>query len=257
MELGKICRTNNHLKKIEFVSTVGVGGRMQGIVPETWLTSEREFHNTYEQAKAEAEDFIKSYADEGFPITVHRPSMVVGDSKTGKILHFQIFYHLCEFLSGGRTLGITPDTGQTRLDIIPSDYVAGVIAWSSSTEKTVGKILHECSGPDQAILVSELKKRVLKIFNNHGERLPEFFSIPVWVFKAILPVIGLFVSKSARRAMKALPVFFDYLATSQGFGNGQTRDDSKDSGIELPAIDGYLEIVVNKYLEHKKTKQAA
>jgi thioester reductase-like protein len=257
MELGKICKANNHLKKIEFVSTVGVGGRMQGVVPETWLTLKREFHNTYEQAKAEAEDFIKSYADEGFPITVHRPSMVVGDSKTGKIIHFQIFYHLCEFLSGGRTLGITPDTGTTRLDIIPSEYVAEVIAWSSKTEKTRGKILHECSGPDQAILVSELKKRVQEIFSGHGERLPKPFSIPVWLFKSILPVIGLFVSKPAARAMKALPVFFDYLATTQGFGNEQTRDGLKEAGIEFPGIDDYLETVVNKYLEYKRTKQAA
>ena len=257
MALAKICRSKGNLEKIEFVSTVGVGGRMQELVPEAWLTHKREFHNTYEQAKAEAEDLIRPYIDEGFPITVHRPSMVVGDSKTGKIIHFQIFYHLCEFLSGGRTLGVTPDTGATRLDIIPADYVAGVIAWSSRTGKTTGRILHECSGPEQAILISDLKKRVRKIFTDHGEKLPKPVSMPVWMFKCILPVIGLFVSKNAARAMKALPVFFDYLATCQGFGNTNTKVMATAEGIEFLKVDEYLETVMNCYLDNKKTKQAA
>lgn len=46
------------LEKIEFVSTVGVGGRTHGTVPEEWLHGRREFHNTYEQAKAEAEQVV-------------------------------------------------------------------------------------------------------------------------------------------------------------------------------------------------------
>jgi len=245
IELAKVCKSNKNLKKIEFVSTVGVGGRMQGIIPEKWLVEKREFHNTYEQAKAEAEDYIKSYADKGFPITVHRPSMVVGDSKTGKVIHFQIFYHLCEFLSGSRTLGIIPDTGDTCLDIIPSDYVAGVIAWSSMTEKTIGKVLHECSGPDNAILISDLKKRVQKIFSEHGENLPRPFSIPIWFFKSILPVISMFVSSEAKRGMKALPIFFDYLSDAQKFENKVTLlKELKGTCLVVPPVDMYLERVL-------------
>ena len=57
----------------------------------------------------------------GLPATIHRPSMVVGDSQTGKVIHFQVFYHLCEFLSGRRTLGIVPDTGDAALDGEVSD----------------------------------------------------------------------------------------------------------------------------------------
>ena len=54
----------------------------------------RTFHNTYEQAKAEAEEYLYPFmADERLPITIHRPSMVVGDSMTGKAISFQVFYH--------------------------------------------------------------------------------------------------------------------------------------------------------------------
>ena len=68
------------LQKVEFLSTVGVGGRMRR-VPEGWLEQEREFHNSYEQSKSEAELLLREEIRvHDLPITVHRPSMVVGDS---------------------------------------------------------------------------------------------------------------------------------------------------------------------------------
>lgn len=245
--LAEICQEYDHLEKVEFVSTVGVGGRMQGVVPETWIEEEREFHNTYEQAKAQAEDYIKTEVEKGLPVTVHRPSMVVGDSKTGKIIHFQIFYHLCEFLSGRRTLGVVPDTGDTRLDIIPSDYVAKVIAWSSKNLETSGQIFHECSGPKEAILISDLKQQVQELFKAKSVPLPRSFFIPVWLFRVILPVIGLVVTGKAKRAMKALPVFFDYLSENQRFGNNRTTKILNDK-IERPVVGLYLEQVLTSYL---------
>ena len=249
--LAEACKKNKNFEKVEFVSTVGVGGRMKGVVPESWIEKEREFHNTYEQAKAEAEDYIKTQVEKGLHITVHRPSMVVGDSNTGKIIHFQIFYHLCEFLSGRRTLGFIPDTGDTRLDTIPSDYVAKVIAWSSKNLDTSGQIFHECSGPKDAILISELKQKVQELFKAKGFTLPQSFSIPVWLFKVILPVIGLVVTSKAKRAMKALPVFFDYLSENQGFGNNRTTKMLKGN-IERPVVGLYLDQVLNSYIVNIK-----
>lgn len=245
--LAEACKRNNHLEKVEFVSTVGVGGRMNGIVPESWIEQERKFHNTYEQAKAEAEDYIKKQVEKGLPITVHRPSMVVGNSKTGKIIHFQIFYHLCEFFSGRRTLGILPNTGDTRLDTIPSDYVAKVIAWSSKNADTSGQIFHECSGPQNAILISDLKQQIQELFKAKGISLPRSLSTPAWLFKIILPVIGLVVTGKAKRAIKALPVFLDYLSESQGFGNNRTTK-ILNGKIKRPGVEFYLERVLTFYL---------
>ncbi len=112
VQLAQAC---GELEKIEFVSTVGVGGRSHGSVPEEWLHGPRDFHNTYEQAKAEAEEVVRVEVEKGLPLTVHRPSMVVGDSGSGRIIHFQVFYHLCEFLSGRRTCGLSPDFGGALL----------------------------------------------------------------------------------------------------------------------------------------------
>jgi nucleoside-diphosphate-sugar epimerase len=251
--LAKDCRYRGHLKKVEFVSTVGVGGRNPGLIPETWITNKRTFHNTYEEAKAEAEIYIAQQLEDAMPITVHRPSMVVGDSKTGRIIHFQIFYHLCEFLSGRRTLGIIPDIRNTYLDIIPADYVARAIVWSSNQDTTIGHILHLCSGADQAIAISALSDRVRNIFNSFSEDMPRPISIPVALFKAGLPFISLFVSPKAKRAIKTLPVFFDYLAENQSFANMSTRTMLEPQGIKLPDVCKYLETILAYYVEHKKT----
>jgi thioester reductase-like protein len=245
-----VCQGNGNLQKVEFVSTVGVGGRLSGVIPERWITEERSFHNTYEEAKAEAEVFIRGQIENGLPITVHRPSMVVGESSTGKIIHFQIFYHLCEFLSGRRTFGVLPRVEKACLDTIPVDYVASVIAWSSNQHETIGKVLHECSGPDRAMPVELLKNRIQSIFRSQGEKLPSPRTVPLFLFQAALPLISLFVTPAVGRAMKTLPFFFDYLAEEQSFANVDTSRMVETEGKKLPSADGYLERVLEYYIGH-------
>ncbi|MGE4519402.1 MAG: SDR family oxidoreductase [Desulfobacteraceae bacterium] len=251
VELARKCIENGNLEKVEFISTVGVGGRIKGAVPETWITDERVFHNTYEQAKAEAEDYIKeNYEKYDLPITIHRPSMVVGNSVDGSIIHFQIFYHLCEFLSGKRTSGITTTTGLTKLDTIPVDYVAKAIIWSSTTDITKGKILHECTGPQKAVPIYELRKKVRKAFNKKGIKTPRTIFIPSFVFKSFLPLLAPFVPKEYKNAIKTLPVFLDYLKGEQFFSNEKTVELLNKNQIELPFPEKYLDNVLNCYLDN-------
>lgn len=252
IDLAMLCRKNGNFKKVEFVSTIGVAGKMSGAVPETWLMHKREFHNTYEQAKAEAELVVRDAIVEGIPITVHRPSMVVGNSRTGEIIHFQIFYHICEFLSGRRTLGLVPQIENMKLDIIPADYVAKVIACSKSDDKATGCILHECSGYENSLSISELREKIQAIFREKGVALPKNITLPVWLFRGMLPLIGIFVSKKIKRSLKVLPVFFDYLQENQEFGNEKTLAWLEESGICLPNVDSYLETVLEYYLEYGK-----
>ncbi|MDD2336994.1 MAG: SDR family oxidoreductase [Geobacteraceae bacterium] len=246
------CRENGILQKVEFVSTVGVGGRLGGIVPETWLTEKRSFHNTYEEAKAEAEEMIRSEIEAGLPVTVHRPSMVVGRSDTGEIIHFQVFYHICEFLSGRRTFGLVPSLENAFLDIIPVDYVAKIIRWSSERQETVGKILHLCSGPEHAIPIEQLKSDIRSIYRSTGTKLPLSFTIPLPFFKSGLPLIGLFLPAPAKRAIKALPFLFDYLEEVQKFSNEKTRKVHERDGIDFPLVGDYLKIVVEYYIQKMK-----
>ena len=248
-----LARAAGRLEKIEFLSTVGVGGRWAGPLPERWITEPRAFHNTYEQAKAEAEDYVRGeLAASPLPITIHRPSMVVGDSQSGRVLRFQIFYHLAEFLSGRRTAGIFPALGTSALDVVPVDYIAEAVAWSSRAASTVGHILHLCSGPELAVPLTALRSIVRSRFSTAGLNTPGPFTIPSSLLRGALPVAAWFVREDARRALATLPVFLNYLAERQAFANGATRR-VLDGIVPLPRPSDYLERVLDYYLANRKS----
>lgn len=240
------------LSKFEYVSTVGVAGKRPGALPEIWIDEPRAFHNTYEQAKAEAEEIIRSaILDEGLPVTVHRPSMVIGDSRDGRIIHFQIFYFICEFLSGRKTFGFFPDFGEVRLDVIPVDWVAEAIVASSRDVATEGKIFHLCSGPEQAPRLEELKEVVRSAFKACGLSVPHGIRLPRSVFAVLARLAARLVPLSRRKALATLPIYLDYLADRQGFDNAAYTSWLVARGLSFPQVKDYLPRVFGYYLDKR------
>ena len=56
----------------------------------------------------------------------------------------------------------------------------------------------------------------------------------------------------ARRAIKTLPVFLDYLATEQTFDNRSTQALLATTGLDVPAPATYLDKVLGYYLQNTK-----
>jgi len=250
IELAKGCAA---LKKVEFVSTVGVGGRWRGPLPERWITEPREFHNTYEASKAEAEDLVHKEVDAGFPATIHRPSMVVGDSRSGAVIHFQIFYFICEFLSGMRTFGLFPKLGEATLDIVPNDYVGAAIVAASRTPETSGQIFHLCSGPSRALKLVELRETVRDVFRSGG--------LMGWTpkldfsrenFMRIMQGVARFLPERERRAVGTLPIYLDYLSGIQQFGYDTTTQRLAVLGVATPDNAQVLARVLDYYARSRK-----
>ena len=250
VELGRTCR---ELRKAEFISTVGVGGRWEGPLPERWITEPREFHNTYESSKAAAEDFLKIEIAQGFPATIHRPSMVVGNSNNGAVIHFQIFYFICDFLSGRRTFGIYPDISRGTLDIVPNDYVARAVVAASQDAGTNGEIFHLCSGPARALRLFELRDIVRAKFRAAGRQgwLPKL-DLSAANFTRMLKTLARFLPDRERRAINTLPIYLDYLSGVQQFGNAQTCARLAKVGIEMPDNAQVLERILDFYLRMQK-----
>lgn len=247
LTLARRCAAARSLRKVDLVSTVGVWGRTPGNMPERRLPEVSEFHNTYESAKARAERVIW---DEGaeLPITVHRPSMVVGERGSGRVRHFQVFYHLCEFLSGARTFGVMPDLGQTRLDTVPVDWVAEVIHWASNHLDTRGRIFHLCSGPEAAMPLPDLQARVRTAWRAHGRKLPTLRRLDRRLLERLVPLIGGIAGAKARRALRGLPPVLAYLAENQGFSNSETARVTAAAGLPVPRVDDYVDAVLGFYL---------
>lgn len=240
------------LRKFEYVSTVGVAGKRPGALPEIWMDEPRAFHNTYEQAKAEAEEIVRSaIANEGLPVTVHRPSMVIGDSRDGRIIHFQIFYFICEFLSGRKTLGLYPDFGEVRLDVIPVDWVAEAIVASSLDPETAGRIFHLCSGPELAPRLEDLKANVRTAFKAHGLSVPPGIRLPRRWFAALARLAARLAPVSQRKALATLPIYLDYLADRQGFDNAAYTAWLASRGMSSPRAEDYLPVMLDYYLNKR------
>jgi thioester reductase-like protein len=242
------CSDGGRFEKLEFISTVGVAGNVAGTVPEQAFNGARDFRNSYEAAKAEAETFLLKEMDRGLPATIHRPSMVVGDSRDGSIIQFQVFYYLCEFLSGRRTAGVVPDTRDIRLDIVPVDYVARAIQASSMRRDAVGRIFHLCAGPSDAPEIGRLSRKVREFFVAHGRHAPSPHPIPLSLIRKLLPIVRRLVTTRARRSLDTLPLFLAYLDTPQTFANVRTREFFTPVGIEVPPVDRYLDTVLAYYV---------
>ena len=251
------CAAHGQFVKAEFVSTVGVAGRMPGLIPERFLCEPREFRNTYEAAKAEAEQVLTEQIGRGLPATIHRPSMVVGHSSTGTIIQFQVFYHLCEFLSGARTAGVIPDAGETRLDIIPVDYVARAIQASSLAPEARGQVFHLCSGPTHAPTINTLASQVQEIFATHGRRVRTLRSVSPSVLRALVSMATPLSSGRFRGALQALPYFLAYLHEPQTFDNERTQAFFTPRGVVVPSVASYLRTVLSYYLTRDRASNEA
>lgn len=245
-------RAQEHrLRKIEFVSTVGVLGNRQKPLSEDWLHEPRSFHNSYEAAKAEAENVAEEAVHLGLPLTVWRPSMVVGDSRTGKIIHHQVFYYLCDFFSGARTLGVFPWLGDARLDLVPVNVLVQGMILSSRTPSLAGRIMHACSG-SRAVPLGPLRERIQALYERHGRTAALRFSIPPRAFNVGCKVAARFSSPKARGAIESLPIFLAYLEGQQRFENEETARWMASFGLEFPDPMRYVDRIVTAYLERNR-----
>lgn len=253
IDLCRACQDSGGFRKLDYVSTVGVAGRMPGLIPERRLTEPRKFHNTYEQAKAEAEDLLWDEMERDLPATIHRPSMVVGDSKTGKILQFQVFYHLCEFLSGRRTMGFLPDFRGATLDVIPVDYVAEVIDQATRHDESKGQVFHLCSGPNETIPLRDLAVMVRDTFAVHNREYPKPRVVSASLIGGMMPLVGVLGYARKWRSLRSLPELFRYLKTRRSQLFETTRTDHFSSKPRfIPSPSSYLPTALARYCREKQ-----
>jgi long-chain acyl-CoA synthetase len=131
---------SHHLERLSHVSTAYVAGAATGSIPEDQLTDVYGFFTNYERSKYEGEQLVQNAKTE-LPISVFRPSMVVGHSKTGAIKTFNTFYFPLRLYLTGK-MRIMPVSRSLKINIVPVDYVAKVIAKLTFEPKAEGLTLH-------------------------------------------------------------------------------------------------------------------
>ncbi|BAY75452.1 polyketide synthase thioester reductase subunit HglB [Nostoc linckia NIES-25] len=92
----------------------------------------------YSQTKWVAEKLVKIARDRGLPVTIYRPPLISGDSKTG-ICNTHDFINL--MAKGCLQMGSFPDV-EYMMDMSPVDYVSKAIVYLSRQKESIGKAFH-------------------------------------------------------------------------------------------------------------------
>jgi len=78
---------------IHHISTAYVAGKREGHCPEAWEETS-DFHNVYEETKYGAEQLLlRDCREGGIRLNIYRPSIVYGDSTSGRTFRFNALYY--------------------------------------------------------------------------------------------------------------------------------------------------------------------
>lgn len=141
------------LRHFHHVSTAYVCGLRTGTVREDELAVGQDFGNDYERSKVEAEKMVQG-ADHLDTVTVLRPSIIVGDSRTGFTSTYHGFYVILRL---GHTLiphvpwGIVSRDalvqafgvrGEDTKNLVPVEWVSAAISHVVQTPAARGRTFH-------------------------------------------------------------------------------------------------------------------
>lgn len=127
------------LRRYHYVSTCYVAGRRTGLILESELRHEAGFRNFYEETKYLAELEVEALKHE-LPVTIHRPSVVCGDSRTGETAKYDGVYYLINYLRmwpGALSLA-NIGNADVRLNVVPVDFVVEAMAALAAADEAAG-----------------------------------------------------------------------------------------------------------------------
>jgi thioester reductase-like protein len=126
-------------KPVHYVSTVGVLDRAAEVLDETLAVPlHPRLMGGYEQSKWVAEQRVRAAGARGLAVTIHRPSRIVGHSRTGRANVDDLF---CRLIRGVVAQGRAPyGTGYDNL--LPVDLVARLVVEASLDPDSAGRAIH-------------------------------------------------------------------------------------------------------------------
>ncbi|MEE9207919.1 MAG: SDR family oxidoreductase [Gemmatimonadota bacterium] len=229
------CRRSG-LERFHYVSTCYVSGRYAGAYSEADLDKGQEFNNHYEESKFRAEVLVQNAQSGGLPATIYRPSIVVGDSRTGATQKYDGPYAFIRWILRQRGVAIVPrvgDQSRSRLNVVPSDYVTTAISALSALPHSVGRV-YQLADPDPPTIAEFLSL----LETACGRRL-----LRVPIHRTFLKAF-LTRTPGASRLMGVPAELVDYLVHPTYSTAGAAAEDLKGTGIEVPRLASYLDALV-------------
>jgi thioester reductase-like protein len=188
------------------------------------------FRNAYERSKFEAELVVRERSG-SLPIQVVRPSIVVGDSRTGFTPEFNVLYWPLRAFSKG-TYPALPARRSAPVDVVPVDYVADAMLALAGREPGT----YHLTAGERASNVGELMDMASAHFRRPAPR-----ALPPRLYRrAIHPLLVRTGSQARRRALRRSEPFFPYFAMGVRYDDTRTRQALRSHRIEAPSLRSYF-----------------
>jgi thioester reductase-like protein len=224
------------LRRFQYVSTCYVSGRYTGPFAETDLDKGQTFNNFYEETKYLAEVEVQSRMRGGLPVTIYRPAVVVGDSRTGATQKFDGPYFVIQWLLRQPGVAIMPVVGDptmTRFNVVPSDFVVEAIAHLSAQDKSRGKV-YQLADPNP-MTVEEILQAVEQLTGRHVIRVPLTKDMAKFALESVPGVYEL---------MRIPASAIDYFVHPTHYLTTNAQADLAGTGIAVPPFSSYADRLV-------------
>lgn len=237
--VNKFARSIKHLWRYHYVSTCYVAGKREGIIMETDLRHDAGFRNHYEETKYLAEMEVETLKSE-LPITIHRPSVVCGDSRTGETAKYDGIYYLIHYLRkwpGGLTL-LNIGNRDVRLNLVPVDFVIESMVTLAREDRAIGATV-QLADPTP-LTTKQLFDEISKVIRGRDS----FATVPAGI---VYPVLMLpLAPRLTGLPHSAVPYFF----LEQMYDTEKSRELLETHGVRCPAFSDYVEALVNFVAAH-------
>jgi long-chain acyl-CoA synthetase len=217
LKLAFAAQNDHGIARFTYVSTAYVAGGRTGDIEEESLSDEYGFYSNYEMTKFEAELLVRK-AKAQLPVSIFRPSQVVGDSKTGAIKTFNtLYFPLRLYLN--RKPRVVPVSPSLKVNMIPVDYVADAITKLTFIPEAEGLTFHLVTPFNKQPTVCDLIEFMRNWTNERfSERIPRpwYLPLPVPLTRGRFRAQG-FIEPRNKKTLSALAALIPYFKERRRF----------------------------------------
>jgi len=218
-------RQKGKLQRFFYFSTAYVAGSRQTYCAvEDSLPEKPAFANYYESSKNASETCVREAMKKGLPATIFRPSIVVGDSKTGEVSDFNVIYPFLRLFAHG-ILSKLPTRPENSFNVVPIDFVVNASMAIARQKSSIGKTFHLVTEEPPTIAM------LVKLTREEYPEMPTMEMIDPDSFKEEQ------LDATGQMAYQMLQPYLGYLNDHLSFDAANTRKALEGTDISFPVTD--------------------
>jgi thioester reductase-like protein len=232
-------RRAHRLSQYHYISTCYVAGKRTGRILESELHHDAGFRNYYEETKYLAEMEVEALKTEQ-PVTIHRPAVVCGDSRSGETAKYDGIYYLIRYLLKWPSVLSSFNIGNSEvaLNLVPVDFVVEAISTLARDPLALGKTI-QLADPEP-LTTRELFNSIARSIGGRQSRV----TIPAALVQTslMLPL----APRISDLPHAAVPYFF----LKQTYDTSESTALLSPHGVSCPPFNSYVDKIVDFAIHH-------